>query len=237
MRVLSHVSAWFFRKPFLILLKFSPQTNSSTAFPTVQSQRAALYSFSAEIQSRHLKPCAKSIPIVTTVSGYAISSRSSTGLRQQRSSSLPSLRAQFKQFLSLALSATAVSFSHAFRVREYLPPSIALAPASAAARPHNIHGTGHNAMRQSYILHLTLLHGKGPQSRPPKLHWRPRRDSNPNTRLRRPALFPIELRGHHLRFYYDHHRFTLLFQQWRIIPMNCSCILNERIFPPGIVSP
>lgn len=196
-----------------------------------------LYSFSAEIQSRHLKPCAKSMSIVTTVSGYAISSRSSTGLRHRRLASAFSLRAQFKQFLSLALSATVVSFSHAFRVRESLPPSIALASARAAARPYKLHGTRHNAMRQSNILHLSLLQGKGPQSRPPKLHWCPRRDSNPNTRLRRPALFPFELRGHHLCFYYDHHRLTLLFQQCLIIPMNCSCILNERMFPPGIVSP
>lgn len=128
-----------------------------------------LYSFSAETQSRHLKLCAKSAPIVTTVSGYAISSRSSTGLRHKRSASLFSLRAQFKQFLSLALSATVVSFSHAFRVRESLPSSIALASARAAARPHIIHGTRHDAMRQSNILHLSLLQGKGAQSRPHNL--------------------------------------------------------------------
>lgn len=95
-----------------------------------------------------------------------MSSWSSIGLRHKRSASLFSLRAQFKQFLSLALSATVVSFSHAFRVRESLPTSIALTSARAAVRQHKIHGTRHNAMGQSNILHLSLLQGRGPQLRP-----------------------------------------------------------------------
>ena len=156
-----------FLKPLQLHRKFSPHPNSNTACPTVQSQRAVLYSFSAEAQSRHLKLCAKSMSSVTTASGYAMSSRSSTGLRHRRLASVFSLRAQFKQFLSLALSATAVSFSHAFRVRESLPPSIALASARAAVRLHNIHGTEHNAMRQSYIFicHSFMAKGRNRGSR------------------------------------------------------------------------
>lgn len=117
-----------------------------------------LYSFSAETQSRHLKPRAKSTPSVTTASGYAMSSRSSTGLRHKRLASVFSLREQFKQFLSLALSATVVSFSHAFRLRESLVSLIAVASARASVRPHEIHSTRHDTVGQSYIFHPSLLY-------------------------------------------------------------------------------
>ena len=143
-----------FHKPLQLRLNFRLIRIVTRHSRVTQIAIAVLCSFSAETQSRHLKLCAKSMSIVTTVPGYAISSRSSTGLRHKSSTLLFSLRAQFKQFLSLALSATAVSFSHAFRVRESLPPSIAFASARAAARPHKIHGTRHNAMGQSIIPHF-----------------------------------------------------------------------------------
>lgn len=165
-RVLSHVSAWFFRNRFNFAGRLRLKRIVARHSRVAQIAIAVLYSFSAEAQSRHLKLCAKSMSIITTVSGYAISSRSSTGLRHKRSASLFSLCAQFKQLLSLALSAKVVSFSHSFRVREPLPPSIALASARAAARPHKIHGTRHDATGQPHILHSSLLQGKGPRSRP-----------------------------------------------------------------------